>query len=261
MEEAGAAADREAAGAGAGGAVAATAGGREEQPQASWQLCVSNLAGPLCSVAVQAGSSLRHVKETIEAQTGISHLAQNLVYLTQELASDSDLAALPRCGEVELTLVRRSAEQVRAALRADARGGDDDAIQLLASVAGGSALVMAAHHGVIRAVRALLAAGAEEDYAGDKGQTPLQIAARQGHGEVVRALLAARANPDRSNDLGGRPLHRAAYQGHQEVVAELLAASAQVSPLDRNGCTPLKLAELCGNFEVATLLVQAGGQR
>ncbi|MEV7089260.1 ankyrin repeat domain-containing protein [Streptomyces sp. NPDC093085] len=65
---------------------------------------------------------------------------------------------------------------------------------------GDSLLMLAAYHGHLAAVEALLARGADPERANDRGQTPLAGAVFKGEDEIIRALLAAGADP-----AGGNP--------------------------------------------------------
>ena len=64
---------------------------------------------------------------------------------------------------------------------------------------GATLLYMAAEHGHLEVVRALLEAGADLNQANTDGDTPLCIAAQCGRKEVVRALLEAGA--ERRDDI------------------------------------------------------------
>ncbi|MFE3830162.1 ankyrin repeat domain-containing protein [Streptomyces sp. NPDC059092] len=65
---------------------------------------------------------------------------------------------------------------------------------------GDSLLMLAAYHGHLAAVEALLARGADAGRINDRGQTPLAGAVFKGEDEIIRALLAGGADP-----AGGNP--------------------------------------------------------
>ncbi|MEV7870293.1 ankyrin repeat domain-containing protein [Streptomyces sp. NPDC088124] len=60
---------------------------------------------------------------------------------------------------------------------------------------GDSLLMLAAYHGHLPAVEALLARGADAARVNDHGQTPLAGAVFKGEDEIIRALLAGGADP------------------------------------------------------------------
>ncbi|MFE3602330.1 ankyrin repeat domain-containing protein [Streptomyces sp. NPDC059096] len=60
---------------------------------------------------------------------------------------------------------------------------------------GDSLLMLAAYHGHLAAVEALLARGADAGRGNDRGQTPLAGAVFKGEDEIIRALLAGGADP------------------------------------------------------------------
>ncbi|MFI6701306.1 ankyrin repeat domain-containing protein [Streptomyces sp. NPDC050509] len=64
---------------------------------------------------------------------------------------------------------------------------------------GDSLLMLAAYHGHLAAVEALLARGAEAGRVNDRGQTPLAGAVFKGEDEIIRALLAGGADPADGN--------------------------------------------------------------
>lgn len=201
------------------------------------ELCVCNLGGPLCVVQVQASSSLREVKEHIQAQTGIPAVVQTLLHGTRELCTDRDLARLPGGMAVPLTLM--------ACVRDQGPAGDQ--------------LRAAAKHGDTATVRALLSAGAEADGQNLIAETPLHLATRGGHAAVAAALLAAGAAVDEPQHRGSTALHYAASAGHCELIQALLVRGAA---LDRQSVvgTPLHCAAGNGHFEAVAALLAAGAR-
>lgn len=73
---------------------------------------IIGMGGPICTVSLPAQAFFRDLQQSIEEQTGIARCSQRLIFATEEVRNDSDLARLSSGAEVvDLTLVRRSAEQ------------------------------------------------------------------------------------------------------------------------------------------------------
>eukprot|EP00438_Fugacium_kawagutii_P029140 Skav225245 [mRNA] locus=scaffold988:1857:2612:- [translate_table: standard] len=139
---------------------------------------------------------------------------------------------------------------------------------LLRTLQGRRAMHMAAIHGHVEVLSALVAAGAvvtkatKHDRWGpgscadsvatrdSRGQTPLHFAAAEGHAAAVARLLelgaavAPKDNIDGGGALQGRqgrcntPLHWAAEEGHVEVAKLLLAARAPLDSQNNDGWGP-----------------------
>ena len=133
---------------------------------------------------------------------------------------------------------------------------------------------MAAKHGNLPAVRALLQSGVNPDeyLVGREAEntpicTALHIAAGAGHLGVAKALIEAGADVNKQetlDDLGGRtPLMLAAVHGHTPVIMELIRAGANVnfatppSPHIR-AITALLVAVLNGHEACVLALIYAG---
>jgi ankyrin repeat protein len=95
--------------------------------------------------------------------------------------------------------------------------------------------------------------------------TALIAAAHLGHVEVVRTLIRAGAPLDHVNNLGWTALIESIVLGdggprHTDTLRALVAAGANVNLPDREGRTPLALAQGRGYAAMATILLQAGGR-
>jgi hypothetical protein len=124
--------------------------------------------------------------------------------------------------------------QALAAAGAEVNHSDND---------GWTALYVAATHGRVEGMRALLAAGADANHhATSNGYTALNVAAWNGHMETTRALLAARAEVNRADHDGWTALCAAAWNGRVEVVRALLAAGTAVNHATNDGWTALYVA-------------------
>lgn len=114
----------------------------------------------------------------------------------------------------------------------------------------------AASAGALRAIDALIAAGAVVDAAARDAtrRTPLIAACASGGIEACRALLRAGADPDARDAAGTTPLMIAA-RANDRVLAELLVArNANHDAQDRDGHTAADLAAASGNHELAARL-------
>ena len=132
---------------------------------------------------------------------------------------------------------------------------------------------MAARHGNLPAVRALLQSGVNPDEylvgreAGNKQIcTALHMAAGRGHVGVAKALIEAGADVNKQetlDDLGGKtPLMLAAANGHTPVIMELIRAGANVNSAKNfagaNVNTALEEAVLNAHEACVLALIHAG---
>ncbi len=100
-------------------------------------------------------------------------------------------------------------------------------------------------------VRALIEAGADDNFARDVSATPLFVAAQNGHEAVMRVLIVAGADVNKASYAGSPPLHIAAQSGHEAVVRALIEAGANFNKANDDGATPLFIAALKGHEAVA----------
>ncbi|WP_353273625.1 ankyrin repeat domain-containing protein [Wolbachia endosymbiont (group A) of Agelastica alni] len=121
---------------------------------------------------------------------------------------------------------------------------------------------MAAKHGDIEIVNALIKAGANVNAENKDKWTPLHFAAAWGHKDVLEVLLTAGANVNAENKNKWTPLYLAAVRGHKDVLEVLLTAGANVNAQDENGKTPLYYA--CStryyNKDIVKVLLQNGAK-
>jgi ankyrin repeat protein len=124
-------------------------------------------------------------------------------------------------------------------------------------------LLAAAQSGDLETLRALLAGGANPNFADENGDTALMAAAQQGHLALVEALLDAGADANARDGNGWTALFKGAYNheldtGFAPVVKALLDAGADANATIHFGITPLMLAAGGGEGAVCEVLLAAG---
>jgi ankyrin repeat protein len=107
-----------------------------------------------------------------------------------------------------------------------------------------------------------LAAGADLNDTNRYRGTALIPAAHHGHVEAVKILLGTAIDKDHVNNLGWTALLEAVILGdggpkHTEIVRLLVAAGANVNIADREGITPLAHAKKSGYAEMVRILSAA----
>lgn len=130
---------------------------------------------------------------------------------------------------------------------------------------GRSPLHLAIQHSSYSAVKALLAAGADPTLrCPDDGCAALDMAAIHGEVRIISALLAAVGPNGVNATCAGRgltALHRAAFHDQLPSVGLLLQAGARVDATDRDGWTPLFDACAEGSTDVIASLLWHGASR
>ncbi|KAM0430881.1 hypothetical protein ACHAPT_005514 [Fusarium lateritium] len=123
-----------------------------------------------------------------------------------------------------------------------------------------TALSHAAQSGSIDTVKELMDWGSFPNSADAEYRTPLSYASELGRSSIVAILLRdRRVDPDAKDKHGQTPLSRAAEEGHEAIV-KLLLDSGKVDPdaKDRYGQTPLWRAAEEGHEAVVKLLLDSG---
>ena len=124
---------------------------------------------------------------------------------------------------------------------------------------GSTALLWAAYHSDVAAVRALVAAGAKVNVANKYGVTPLLQASRAGDTPVMQALIDAGADVALAHPDGETPLMAASRTGRTDAVRLLLARGAKPNAADSyQQQAPLMWAAAEGHAEVVGMLLEAG---
>lgn len=130
---------------------------------------------------------------------------------------------------------------------------------LLCSCATNS-LPLAAEAGNSAQIQALLHEGVAVDQRGGSGdETALMIAARHGSLGIVRALLKAGADINARSKYGDTALTAATYFCHSQVVEFLLDHGADVNVKNYGyGSSPLMLAAECDDVTSVKALIKSG---
>ena len=111
--------------------------------------------------------------------------------------------------------------------------------------------------GELAGVECNLAAGADTEQRGGRGDTPLLVAAYDGRLTIVDRLLAGGADVNAKNNHMDTPLHNALSSSAQlEMVERLLRAGAAVDNKNNDGAAPLNL--VTSHAAVAARLLAAG---
>ncbi|WP_250655458.1 ankyrin repeat domain-containing protein [Alkalimarinus coralli] len=120
-----------------------------------------------------------------------------------------------------------------------------------------SLLMVAADRADNRLVKALLAAGADVNYADAQGETAIAYASYKGHLTTVKALLKAGADVNVTPE--GKSLLMHIVKNNDLLLAQVvIAAGADVNYADEHGNTALKIAQEKGLADLEMLLIQSG---
>jgi quinoprotein dehydrogenase-associated probable ABC transporter substrate-binding protein len=144
----------------------------------------------------------------------------------------------------------------------------DDVVKLLAEHSakleavdhdGLTALAIAAQNGKVKAVSALITAGADVNQPAAQGQyTPLMLASISGSGDLATELIAHGAKVDASNPGGVTALMIAAANNRSNVAQLLLKSGANINARSEDGRTALSIAQSNNNEAVVKVLQEAG---
>ena len=178
--------------------------------------------------------------------------------------------------EIERILLAASEHRTSQAqnqqLIAAADRGDLKAVkQLLAQGAdvraqddrGRTALIAAAYRNDLAVADALIQAGADVNVQDKTKQSAYLIATSDGFVELLKLTLQAGADVQRTDSFNGTGLIRAADRGHVEIITELLKTDIKIDHVNNLGWTALLEAIILGDggprhTEVVRLLVAAG---
>ncbi|KAG8525642.1 uncharacterized protein KY384_000402 [Bacidia gigantensis] len=128
------------------------------------------------------------------------------------------------------------------------------------TLAGYNALHIAAYHGQVKALDALVDVGALLEAKDDHTHTPLFMASWQNHPDAVRWLLDHQADSEAATSWGFTPLLVASVNGYVEPMKILLGAQAKHEAKDENGYTSLSVAAKNGKVAAVQLLIDSGAE-
>ena len=167
---------------------------------------------------------------------------------------DTSVRALIAAGDD----VNLADESGQTPLHLAASGGTNQAAEEAIAFFLDAPMYLANPEGRIKAMRTLIAAGADVNVADVNGRTPLQEAASQGLTEAVQVLVSAGAWLDPRDQVGITSLHTAAQFGYTRMALALLAAGADPNARDWKGRTPLHKANANDHTETAQAFIRAG---
>lgn len=144
------------------------------------------------------------------------------------------------------------------ALLIAAGGCQQDAPFAAQSTPSAAEVLAAVDSGDIKAVRTLVAKGANPDAAMPGDGTALILASKQGKLAMVDALLELGAGVEVPSHGDGNPLIMAAKAGHDDVVARLVEAGADPNTVVAGDETPLINAARGGHLGTVEYLVEHG---
>jgi ankyrin repeat protein len=123
----------------------------------------------------------------------------------------------------------------------------------------GLPIYIAAQHGHVEAINALVASGANPNKPSKNYQkTAACIAAEMGHLDALRALHAAGADLNAGDEFGETPAHIAIRKGNATLLKTLIDLEVDLNVRDKDGFTPLHHAATKEKIEMINLLADAG---
>ena len=117
---------------------------------------------------------------------------------------------------------------------------------------------LAAGHGDVDALEAMLHLLSDIDATRVDGETALSMAVQEGHLNAIKWLIRNGADAKQTNDSGETLLHIASAMGHSEIVKHLLSIGLLVNAEDSLNCTPLVRAIMSDHHDTALALMKQG---
>lgn len=186
-----------------------------------------------------------------------------------EAAARGDLTTVKKLVEVRPELTRLTNQIGQTALHEAVQMGHHRAVRYLLAKGAevnarfflGTPLHLAAgRNGSKRIAQLLLDKGAEVDAKDNQNETALHKAALHNQAAVARLLLAHGADANARDDSGRTPLFPAAWTNARRVAAILLKCGSQMNVKDHRGVTPLHWAAKNGSDATAALFLANGAE-
>jgi len=176
-------------------------------------------------------------------------------------ATDGETETESRTGDESETASRAEEREERERLKAEG-GLVDPRARARAKVLKDNKqlLVSAAHGGLMNLwnVRRLLRTQhVRTDHRDGKGRCALYVAAEHGNIDIMEAILGNRCKVDNATHQKWTPLHAATFHGQIKCIDRLLKAAANANAKDQHGCTPLMLAASSPKLYIVDLVSAA----
>eukprot|EP00934_Nitzschia_sp_Nitz4_P000144 Nitzschia sp. Nitz4//scaffold23_size168460//114408//117133//NITZ4_002234-RA/size168460-snap-gene-0.165-mRNA-1//-1//CDS//3329543680//144//frame0 len=134
---------------------------------------------------------------------------------------------------------------------------EDESYVNLMSSSGFSAVIVAAAHGHVDAIKYLVEAGCDVNAGHENKVTALMYAAASGHVDAMKALIQeGKADLELKHTNGGTALLEACTAGKVDAVKLLVESGASFDFTDADGVTPLMAAASVGSVETQTFLLE-----
>ncbi len=220
----------------------------------------------------EEGNSALHLAAEANATKCITQLLKAGADAMQKNAAGktaSELATAPRSLKVLKRAMTRRLQEIE--LCEKIASGDNDALQaaikqkgfnpnMLNATNSMPVLAMVCEQGNVQIAKALIAAGADVNFASPDSRSILHKAIHSDNAELIKVLLKAGANPVAQSSNRATPLHDAVWSRRLQSIKALLPAykSINYSPDGAHNGIPIGLAINRGFSDAVKLFIEAG---